>query len=83
MVIKSIFKNKGSTADIKNRRGLFLTSVVGKLFEKVIMMKIEGTVKTSEYQNGGRKGRSTKDNWLAMMALIDKAKRSRQTAPCF
>ena len=65
-------------AEIQNIRGLFLTSNVGKLFEKVIMEKTDGKVITSEYQNGGRKERSTKDNWLAMMAIIDDAKRSRK-----
>ena len=29
---------------------------------------------TSCFQNGGRKNRSAKDNWLAMMAVIDKNK---------
>ena len=79
MQIKSIYKNKGEMTNIKNRRGLFLTSIVGKLFEKVIMKETEGSVEISKYQNGGRKKRSTKDNWLALMAILDNAKRSNET----
>ena len=28
----------------------------------------------SECQNGGKTGRSTKDNWLAVMAILDNAR---------
>lgn len=34
MKIKSIYKNKGKKLQMKNRRGIFLTSVLGKVFEK-------------------------------------------------
>lgn len=78
MEVKSIYKNKGAITEIKNRRGLFLTSVVGKLFEKVMMEKTSDDVKMSKYQNGGRKERSTKDNWLALMTILDNAKRSNE-----
>lgn len=75
MEIKSIFKNKGSKMDVKNRRGIFLTSVLSKLYEKAIMERTQNEVKTSSYQNGGKKGRSTKDNWMAIMAVMDEYKR--------
>ena len=35
MVVKSVYKNK----DIQNIRGLFIISIVGKLFEKILMEK--------------------------------------------
>ena len=73
--VKSIYKNKGSYMEIKNRRGIFLTSIIGKVFEKTIMEEQMNRVKTSMFQNGGRKNRSTKDNWLALMAIMDKNKR--------
>ena len=79
MQIKSTYKQKGEMTNIKNRRGLILTSIVGKFFEKVIMRENEGSVEISKYQNGGRKKRSTKDNWLALMAILDNAKRSNET----
>ena len=73
MKIKSIYKNKGSRQEMKNRRGIFLTSILSKVYEKVLMGDIQ--LKESIYQNGGKKCRSTKDNWLAMNAVIDKNKR--------
>ena len=74
MRIKSIYKNKGSKAEMKNRRGIFLTSVVGKIFEKAMLQEVESQIKLDKHQNGGRKQRSTKDNWLALMSVIDKNK---------
>ena len=56
---------------MKNRRGIFLTSIVGKVFEKVLLQKVTKDIKIDKHQNGGLKGRSTKDNWIALMAVID------------
>ena len=72
MIIKSIYKNKGKITEMKNRRGIFLTSVIGKVFEKVVLRKIEGDIKLGSLQNGGRKGRSTKENILGVMAIINR-----------
>ena len=72
MTIISIYKNKGKITEMKNRRGIFLTSVIGKVFEKVVLRKIEGDIKLGTFQNGGRKERSTKDNILGVMAVIDR-----------
>ena len=74
MIIKSIYKNKGSQLDMKNRRGLFLTDVISKVFEKLISARNEKqTQKTmSRYQSGGIKNRSTIDHVMTMMAIIDK-----------
>ena len=74
MKIKSIYKNRGSRMQLKNRRGLFMTSIISKLFEKTLMEKVKDSVRISEYQCGGKKGRSTKENWIIMMAIIDRNK---------
>ena len=74
MRIKSIYKNKGKRTEMTNRRGIFLTSVVGKVFEKTVLRTIEKDIKLGRFQNGGRKGRSTKDNFLTIMAVIDRDK---------
>ena len=34
MKIKSIYKGKNSRKEMNNRKGLFITSVISKLFEK-------------------------------------------------
>ena len=59
---------------MKNRRGNFLTSILGKIFEKVLLNKVEGSIRISRSQNGGRKNRSTKDNWLALLPIVDRNK---------
>ena len=47
-------------------------SAIGKVFEKVVLRKIEGDVKLGTFQNGGSKERSTKDNILGVMEVIDR-----------
>ena len=64
MKIKSIYKNKGARNEMKNRRGIFLTSVIGKVFEKAVLERIGKEIKLGKFQNGGRKGKSTKDNFI-------------------
>jgi len=39
--IKVIYKNKGSKEDLANYRGIFLSSVVCNIFEKLIYKKLE------------------------------------------
>ena len=78
MTIKSIYKNKGRRDEMSNRRGIFLTSVVSKLFERKIMQEVEIDLTMSEYQNGGRKGRSVTDNWVVLMAIVDNNKRLKR-----
>ena len=70
--VKSIYKNKGKHTEMKNRRGIFLTNVLSKVFEKILLEKIGPGMKINKFQNGGQKKRSTKDNWMALMAVIDK-----------
>ena len=75
MKIKSLYKNKGSRSDMKNRRGLFLTSIISKLFEKVMLRKSEENINIDICQSGGKKGRSITDNWLALTAVLDNNRR--------
>ena len=72
MMIKSIHK-KGEKEKLNNKRGLFLTNIISKVFEKVIDMK--STLTFDSLQHGGCKRRGTIDNWLIMMAVIDEGKR--------
>ena len=73
MIIKSIYKKKGDRAEMKNRRGLFLTNIISKLFEKVLANRnrerIEQTI--SPNQCGGIKNRGTVDHLFTMRAIID------------
>ena len=80
MKIKSIHK-KGGKIDLNNKRGLFLTNVVSKVFEKV--QDGESPVKYDRLQNGGTKRRATIDSWIILMALIDEGKRFRKPVYLF
>ena len=55
--IKSI--PKGASLSVKKRRGLFMTNVCSKLFERVLKIKNENRMRTSPFQCGGVKKRST------------------------
>ena len=78
MKIKSVYKGKGSRREVGNRRGLFLTSILCKLVERLLLRRIEKDLDISKYQTGGKKGMSTADNWIALMAVIDNNKRMKQ-----
>ena len=75
VIIKSLYKNKGSRLDMVNRRGLFLTNLVSKLFEKVLYCKSENRIQMPQCQNGGRKRRSAIDNLIIIMSIIDNNRR--------
>ena len=78
MLIKSIHK-KGEKDN--NERGLFLTNIISKVFEKVQEKKSE--VKFDKAQNSGTKRRGTIDNWIILMALIDEGKRLKKPVYIF
>ena len=73
MMIISIHK-KGLKELLSNKRGLFLTNVISKLFEKVLEDLI-GLVQYDEFQAGGCKGKGGLDNWFILMAVRDEGKR--------
>ena len=75
MMIKSTHK-KGEKEDLNNKRGLFLTNVISKVFEKVID-KIS-PVKFDRNQNGGQKKRGPVDNWMLLRSLIDEGRRLKK-----
>ena len=72
MIIKSIHKSK-SRKEMNNRRGLFMTSVVGKLFSTTKRNRqrnrLEGGI--SKFQTGGITEKSTVDNSMVFNATID------------
>ena len=57
LIIKSIYKNKGKRCDMENRRGLFITSIISKLYEKIKLNKNEDKLNKSisKYQCGAPK----------------------------
>ena len=71
--IKPIYKGKGTKQDLANYRGIFLSSVVCKLFEKMIYKKLEPIIdkKMTEHQAGARKGRRTADHIQTLKAKLE------------
>jgi len=68
-----IYKSKGSKEDLANYRGIFLSSVVCKIFEKLIYKKLEPIIdkNMTEFQAGARKGRRTTDHIQTLKAKIE------------
>ena len=73
IIIKSIYKNKGEKSDMENRRGLFMTSVISKLYEKVKFDRNSTKINegTNKYQCGGVKGKSTIDHIITLNEIIN------------
>ena len=72
--IATIYKNKGKMKELKNQRGIFLTAVAYKLFERLVVKRIEVVTKNINLlQAGGRKNRSTQDQTFIMRCMINHA----------
>ena len=75
VVIQALFKNKGSKRELVNYRGVFLTSCISKLCEKLIMLRISDPLESvSLAQCGATKNKSPADNVFVLNACIDHAK---------
>ena len=73
MIINSIYKGKKNKKSMENRRGLFLTNVISKLFEKAKLQRQRNIIESaiSPFQNGGIQHRSRADNQMILNATID------------
>ena len=72
--ISTIYKNKGKMKELKNQRGIFLTAVAYKLFERLMVKRMEDvTENINLLQAGGRKKRSTEHQTFMMRNIINHA----------
>ena len=72
VLIQILYKNKGSRKSIVNYRGIFLASVVSKVFEKLIKGRMKSHMKKVNLcQAGARPERSPGDNLFLANAAID------------
>ena len=70
--IVTIYKKKGSKKELKYYRGIFLTIVISKIFEKLIKTRIEDNLKTINLlQAGSRKNRGPPDNVFLLRGVMD------------
>ena len=73
-VIVPLYKGKGSVNDCKNHRGISLLSIVGKLFGRLVIGRVQQVTqgKISEEQCGFRPGRGCSDQIFTVQQLIEK-----------
>ena len=78
--IVTIYKRKGSRKELKYYRGIFLTIVVSKIFEKLIKVRIEGKLDNINLlQAGSRRKRGPPDNVFLFRAVMDHYKFTKKT----
>ena len=72
VIISTIYKKKGSKKLLVNYRGIFLTSLLCKIFEKLIKGRIKEILgKVNKFQAGARSNRSVADNLFLLRGTID------------
>ena len=78
VIIQSIQKKKGSTLQ-ETERGIFLTNVVSKVYEKIKKIQNEKVFDNmDQMQMAGRKKRSTVDNIIIVDSIIQSRKEKNQ-----
>lgn len=78
--IITLYKNKGDRSDCNNYRGISLLSIVGKIFARVLLPRLQ-TVANRVYpeaQCGFRAGRSTIDMVFSIRQLQEKCREQRR-----
>ena len=75
MIIKTLFKNKGSRKRLKYHRGIFLTCVLSKALEKLLLLRTEQFTAENidSLQCGSTKNKSPRDCIFIMNGVVDHA----------
>ena len=74
VIITIIYKNKGSRKSLVNYRGIFLASIVSKVFERLIKNRTQSSLnKVIFCQAGSKSDRGPPDNIFILNAVIDHA----------
>ena len=72
--IATLYKNKGSLKKLINQRGIFLTPIMSKIFEKLIKRRITDVLTiVSKWQAGSRDIRCTMDQTFLLRGTINHA----------
>ena len=66
---------------LTNKRGLFLTNIISKVFKKLLDNETSGRYDAG--QNGGRKRKGTLDNWIILGAQINEGRRLNKAVYIF
>jgi sorting nexin-29 len=78
--IVTLYKNKGDCSDSSNYRGISLLSIVGKVYARVILNRLQLLAERvyPESQCGFRAGRSTTDMIFSLRQLQEKSREQGQ-----
>jgi len=78
--IVTLYKNKGDRSDCNNYRGISLLSIVGKVFARVILARLQSLASRvyPESQCGFRTGRSTVDMIFSVRQLQEKCREQQK-----
>ena len=68
--ITSLWKGKGDKEELKNHRGITVSSAFGSIMEEVIDRRISDTVSLTQAQGGGKKHSSTCDHLFLLRSVI-------------
>ena len=72
VIITIIYKNKGSRKSLINYRGIFLASIVAKVFERLLKNRMKTQMENVDLcQAGARTNRGPPDNTFIVNAAID------------
>ena len=82
--LMKLYKNKGKRTDLKMNRFIHLKPFMPKLFEKLVMKKVESRLadKTPEFQIGGRKKSSTTEHLLTLMMYMKRLEKDNGGGIC-
>ena len=82
--IITIYKNKGVRNDCNNYRGISLRSIVGKVFARVILIRLQKLAERicPESQCGFRAERSTIDKIFSLRQLHEKCREQHNMPLC-
>ena len=72
--IKSLYKGKGQTSDLKNHRGIFISSTILKIYEGLIAERTSPVIERkgfTEAQAGGRRNRGIADQIFILRSIMD------------
>ena len=75
VLITMIYKNKGSRLNLEKYRGIFLTVIVSKVFERMLQARMKPNLdKVSLFQGGSRTKRGAADDLFLLRSSIDHSK---------
>ena len=81
-LITTIYKNKGSRKFLVNYRGIFLTQIISKIYERIFFSRSQEVLKrVSKLQAGSRPERGSLDDLFLLKGCIDHAK--YMNCPCY